>query len=104
MAKENLAEKKQSNQIYIDGLLDEISRLKKEYEQINNTNHELLIQFEYLAMDLTGVSCLVGGLVNLQDMSTELFTNSCRVLSRSIEDIVSSMEATVSGDHHYVGA
>ena len=92
-----------TNQAYIDGLLEEIGKLKKEKDTLKSDKSDLLNQFEALSMDLNGVSCLVEGLVNLQDMNEKLFANSCRVLSRSIDDIASSMDASVNGDSFYVG-
>jgi hypothetical protein len=91
-----------TNQAYTDGLLEEIGKLKKEKDELKTDNIELINQLEALAMDLNGVSCLVDGLVNLQDMNKNMFANSCRVLSRSIDDIASSMEASANGDSFYV--
>jgi len=48
------------------------------------------------------VSCLVDGLIHQKELTNKLFTNSCRVLARSIDDIAASMEASASGDEFYI--
>ena len=85
----------------IDGLLEEISKLKGQNEELRRENINFCNQFVALANDVQGVATLVYGLTNLQEMNEKLFANSCGVLSRSLEDISASMEASANGDSFY---
>ncbi|MCK5111050.1 MAG: hypothetical protein KAQ94_05965 [Arcobacteraceae bacterium] len=87
----------------IDELYQEINELKKQQQTIKEENLNYVNQFSALSCDVQGVANLVHGLVHFQDMNKQMFTNSCGVLSRSLEDISASMEASANGDSHFVG-
>ena len=94
-----------------------IAKLQKELDRVNkdlvSTNNqrlkaakergELKAQMRELIHDLQGVSLIVGLLSQTRDYTdTKAIDASFGVIVRSIDDIVASMEASVSGNSFYV--
>jgi septal ring factor EnvC (AmiA/AmiB activator) len=82
----------ETNKQLIDELYQEIKELKKDKKKLKGTLLEQNNMLDELAMDISGLSCLIDGLTNLRDLNDELFMNSCRVLARNLEIISKNME------------
>ncbi len=80
-----------------------LEKLNKELEEVKKEKYDLKSQMEALAHDLQGVSIIVGLLSQTRDYSnTRAIDASFGVVSKSIDDIVASMEATVNSDSFYI--
>jgi len=86
-----------------DKIYTELEIAKQEIESKREEIHNLKIQMETLSYDLKGVAMIVDILPGALDRAdTTAAISAFRNVSRLIEDISSSMDATLNDDSFYV--